>query len=265
MHQFTVLILPAALLSVDPLRRHVEEVHPGALCLIATDVGDASFIIQSECIDLFLVETDIPDGDTLDLLFHTAQAPRRVGGTLVLTGRNAARILVSLRALRIEGVFDSATETPAHLERALRMVETGRLAWSDRFVAGLHSDNCRTVMHQLSPREQLGLAILGDGCSDRMASDRLAMALTSVRSMRQDIYGKIGAHGTDDVVRLAVQLGYTRFSARGLVAMGLSVLVHEYTTQSKRPTILPRALLESCGYVLDQSTPYVTPLVKKQA
>lgn len=246
MCEFTVLILPPDQFSVPCLRQCVASVHPSAVLLIATSIQQARTITLRKDIDLFIIGLDASDGDRLDLLFECAQRPRRIGCTMVLTDRNAPRVLVSLRSLGVEGVFDSG-EPAEKFTTALRILAAGQLVWSDAFLAGMHTEQSRIVRHQLTPREQLGLAIIGDGCGDRVAAARLGMEHSSVRSMRCEIYAKLNAHGTDDIVRLAVQLGYTRYSPDGVVTLGLSILIREYETQSKRPIPLPRALLASCG------------------
>lgn len=247
MRDVTVLILPPDPFSVTSIRNCVELVHPGAICLIATSIQQARLLALARNIDLLIIGLDAPDGDRLDFLFACAQPPKRILKTMVLTARNAPRLLISLRSLKVDGVFDSTVGTTDNFEKALRMLDSNLSAWSEVFLAGLYTEQGRIVRHQLTPREHLALAIIGDGCGDRLAANRLGMEHSSVRSMRCDIYSKLGAHGADDIVRLGAQLGYTRYSSGGVTALGLSVLIREYETLSRRPSQLPDALLVSCG------------------
>lgn len=247
----TVLILQPDTFAANAVARAVREITPAAACLATNRLDEAKAALARDRVELFLTALELPGGDALDLLLQ-AGWPMRSPRVLVTTARCAPRIVASLRVLAVQGVFDVAREPGERLLDAIEAVAAGRSYWSSAFLAKLNDQEFRTVLHQLSPAEQLGLAVLGDGCTDATAAGLFGMEHSSVRSLRKRIRSKLQLGEGEDLVASAARLGYTRVAASGLTACGLAVLIMEYLCYSQRPTALSEALLNRCGLSLQE-------------
>lgn len=243
MPAFIVLILKADRFAAEMLRQHVLAVHPGADCTLAHRVSHARTILAASTVDLFLADVAFEDGDVFELLPRDKQESRRARQTMVITGHCGARMLASLHSVHLDGVFDSDGDAPENIVHALRTIAEGRSYWSPTAIDDPSDERGRALMRQLTPTEQLSLALIGDGCGDKTAAERLGLQHSAARAVRRDLYMKLGAHDREDLIRSAAQLGYTRSTANGLAALGLCILVEEYRARSKRPKSLPAALL----------------------
>jgi DNA-binding NarL/FixJ family response regulator len=248
MHAATVLILDASPFLAAWLQHGLATAYPAARCLCATNILGASEILSQVKIDLLLTGLDASGGDVLDLLVHVKRKGRPPAHTFVATGAQGVRGLLTLRWLGVLGVLNLQDE-PQQLGVALTTVERGQTYWSASYSAALFSHDAQLVLRQLSPAEQLGLAMLGDGCSDKTALDRIGMSLSSIRSLRRDLYAKLNVHDKEGLQRAAARLGFTRASAAGAVPTGAAMLVVEYIERSKRPISLPASLLDQCGFM----------------
>jgi DNA-binding NarL/FixJ family response regulator len=249
MHAPTVLILHGNPFFAQSLHQRILAIHPAATLLVTARVKEAASLLAAMRVDMFLAGLEAVDGDVLDLLLHRSRARRSVGRTLVLMGRHGARALVTLCRLGIDGAFDLLEEPPQKIAEAVAAVEAGRGYWSPAFSAALMSNEMRVVMHQLSPAEQLALALMGDGCSDKVAAERLGMSSHAVRSLRRDLHAKLDVHDKQGLQRIAARLSFTRFSEEGVVPMGAAILLCEYVERSKRPVSLPEETLEKWDLV----------------
>jgi DNA-binding NarL/FixJ family response regulator len=246
MASFSVLILHVDVFSAESLRRYVLALYPGATCTLAASAEDAEGVLKGSTIDLFIATADLIDDDVLDLLLlcrHRGYAPRR---TLVTVKCPSARVLISLRAMEVNGIFDAGRESSARMAYALEVIGEGRGYQSPGLWERVTQQNWRLVSHQLAPSEQLALAIIGDGCGDDVASTRLNMTASSIRALRRDLHAKLDVHDRHEMICRAAQLGFTSFTPNGVAALGLSIVVLEYITRSKRPIALAPELLARC-------------------
>lgn len=249
MHAPTVLLLHGNSFFAQSLRERIMAIRPDATLLVTSRVSEATSLLSVMRIDMFLASIETLDGDVLDLLFHRSRVGRSIGRTLVLMGKQGARVLVTLCRLGIDGVFDLLEEPPQKIAEAIAAVESGNGYWSPAFSAALTSSDMRVIIHQLSPAEQLALALMGDGCSDKVASERLGMSSHAVRSLRRDIHAKLDVHDKQGLQRAAARLSFTRFSEDGVVPMGVAILLCEYVARSKRSVSLPGETLKKWGLV----------------
>jgi DNA-binding NarL/FixJ family response regulator len=231
----SVLILKADTFAAEALGRHVLACYPNASCMFASRVNRAQSILLDQAVDLFLTGIDLPDGDVLDLLLDQKAQTPHMRCTLVVTRHHELRLLASLRSLAVAGLFDMASEPWEKIEEALQIIDAGGYYWSESMQRHLMEPAARALLHQLTPTEQLALAMIGDGCGDKVAADRLGMTFSAIRAVRRDLHDKLGAHDRADLIRLAVHYGYVRFTPEGAFPVGLGVLRREYAAHCKRP------------------------------
>lgn len=199
---------------------------PAAHFAIVNRLDAARHELRRVPIDLLLSGVELMDGDVFELLAECTRAPRRVKRVLVVTGRREQQVLASLQALPIDGVFDPATEEPEDFVRALQAVAGGERYWSQSLRGRLlrRPSGLKSGIDGLTPTERLVFAVIGDGCDDDAAAERLALSASTVQSIRRGIHRKLGVQHKGDLVRLAAQYGFVWLTADAVVRPGLSLL-----------------------------------------
>jgi DNA-binding NarL/FixJ family response regulator len=250
----TVLILDSDPFSSRVLHERVQWIYPQADCVVVSNIVRAALILSSSHVDLLVTSLDITDGDVLNLLLHLKRLGRAPSRTVVTTHVRGVRVLLTLRRLEVAVVFNPREETLERLAAVLAAIDRDQVYWSECFVTALVSNDALVVARQMSPTEQLALAVMGDGCSDKVATERMGMSLLSVRSLRKRLYSKLKVHDREGLQRTATRLSFTRVSDEGTVPMGAAILILEYMERCKRPVTLPTQVLEQFGFTSDGST-----------
>lgn len=220
--------------------------------VFATRTAEVVATLNSSRVDLFVVSLDGLGDDVLDMLVHLKRRGRSPFRTLVMTYQRGVRMLVTLRRLEVTGVFNPREEPLERLTAVLTALESGNGYWGQGSISALVSNEAFMVIRQMPPPEQLALAMMGDGCSDKTATERLGMSLSSVRSLRKELHARLNVHDREGLQRTAARLGFTRASEDGTVPMGAAMLVLEYMERSKRPVALPTYVLQQCGFFSDE-------------
>ncbi len=241
------MILQPDMLSVNAIASQVTAVVPRARCHPTSRLEQTMHFLAANPVDLLVTTLDVNCGDVLDLLVRSRGTPWRAGQVMVTTARLMPRVVLTLRSLAVPGAFDVDGGSPVELQEAIGRVVAGKTYWSRTLLDALIAPSTRKLNSQLTPAEQLGLAVLGDGCGDHTAARLLGMQHSSVRSLRKRIHAKLGAHDKEDMMRMAARLGYTRFSANGVVPLGLGMLALEYLRDTQRPMPLSDELMRVCG------------------
>ena len=68
-------------------------------------------------------------------------------------------------------------------------------------------------------------SVIGDGCDDKVAAARLGLRESSVHSVRRELHRKLGAQHRGELIRLAAQRGYVRFTAESVQYPGQAILL----------------------------------------
>lgn len=222
-----VLILKADQLCAATLQAAAERALPGARVERVAHLAAAGMVLAAGGIELLLTGVAAMDGDTLDFLTRLTRPPRPARHILVVTGKHDHYVLANLRALAIDGVFDSWHDTPAQLERAITLVTAGQTYWSPSALERLRrqaTDRC-AICRLLTPTEQLVFSVIGDGSDDQEAAARLGLRPSTIQSVRRVLHRKLGAQHKGELVRLAVQHGFVRITPEGVVRPGFSRLL----------------------------------------
>ena len=237
-----ILIVKSDVLYAGVLQGATQRVFPTATFRREVTLKNARAALLEEPVDLLLTGVSLPDGDTLDLLAEPF-ARRGFGNALVVTGRQEHRIFAVLRGLAIQGVFDPNDEGLDQFEKALEVIKGGGRYWSTSVLERLHvhSEPSYAIDRLLSPTEQLVLAVIGDGSDDHEAGDRLNLRSSTIHSVRRDLHRKLGVRHRGELVRLAAQQGYVRFTAWGVQRPGFARLLaacgKNYIGEPARPAL----------------------------
>jgi DNA-binding NarL/FixJ family response regulator len=221
-----ILILKADILCASALKTAVQSIFPNALVRRATTLEKAGEALANEPVDLLLTGVSLCDGDTLDLLGEEPPS-RKFQRALVITGRQECRTLAVLKGLPIHGIFDPMSEGHDRLELAIRTVSEDGYYWSATVLERLRQRVTPSSYMErlLSPTEQLVLAVVGDGSDDNEASMRLNLSPATIHSVRRELHRKLGVRHKGELMRVAVQHGYVRFTADGVQRPGFSGLL----------------------------------------
>jgi two-component system nitrate/nitrite response regulator NarL len=238
----SVLILKADRLCADQLRQAALQVFPAASVKLVGCMRDGLSALAEAPFDLLLTGINLPDGDVLDLLAPSSTRQRQFRWVMAVSGCKELRVLLSLRELSVDGFFDPLNEGLDQLCSALRSVATGRAYWSPNIleVLRLRRMSPDAFCHLLTPTEQLVLAVIGDGSDDHAAAGQLGMKPASIQSVRRELHRKLGVQHKGQLVRLAVQHGYVRFTPHGILRPGFSILLAACQAyQLRRSTMQP--------------------------
>jgi DNA-binding NarL/FixJ family response regulator len=241
-----VLILKADRLYAEALRQYTLHVFPAARVLVAWSVESARTLLSTEPVDIFVTGAGASmESDVLDLLAQRTAHPQCTQRVLVVTVRREYRVLAALRGLAIDGVFDSSNERPGEFVTALRAVSTGGRYWSQSVLDHMHKvGSASTALFRLlTTFEQVVLSVIGDGCDNTVAARALKLSPATVSTVRRELHRKLGVQHRGELVRLAAQHGFVRFTAAGVVRPGFGIMCAAYqarrTRRSEARTSLP--------------------------
>lgn len=238
-HLYSAVILKPNRLYADTLRLLALRELPHVRIDLTASIAGTTAVLEQRPIDLLLVGTEaLPDGDMLDFI---ALVLRRHTSTriLVIAVQCENRTLVALRSLPIHGVFDASNETPAEFAVALDRITKGASYWSHMLLERLRQfQTTSSVFRLLTRAEQLVLSTIGDGCDDVDAAARLGLSPGTISSVRRNLHRKLGVRHRGELVRIAAQNGFVRFSSHGIERPGYSLLTASHQRRSARSTEL---------------------------
>jgi DNA-binding NarL/FixJ family response regulator len=146
-----------------------------------------------------LVDWKLPglDGITLTARLKAAHPQTRV---VLITNHDLDELpLAALRA-GVDGCL-LKPDSPAALPARLRAVMDGTCVFSQRIMQRLAAQTGQLVrtgenpaLALLTTREREVLRLLGAGCSLKEAADRMQVAYSTVNTLRERAYRKLGAH-----------------------------------------------------------------------
>jgi len=150
----------------------------------------------------------LPDLDGLDLI-QRVRAENLVWRVLVVSTRHDEQVRQWTKPGRVDGFVNAAVEDFTGLVRAIRQVAEGRAYFShETLVAGAAPGRGGpTLAQMLTQRQQMVLAVLGDGCSDGQGAKRLGLSAHTVHGYMQRLMHKLGVVTRPDLVLENIRRG----------------------------------------------------------
>lgn len=232
----TVLILHADRFCAELLRQRIVGILPAAQIVVTSAVETARVTLSVIACDLVVADADgALDADIIDLLSQRADSSGQAVASLVLTARRELRVLTALRALDVAGVYDSAHEEIENFAVALHTVAQGCRYWSPSLLQYFQRGGDATAfLHILTAFEELVLAVVGDGCDDSTAAQHLNVSPATIATVRRDLHRKLGVQHRGELVRIAAQHGFVRFTPTGVLRPGFATLFAAYQSRRSR-------------------------------
>ena len=222
---YRVLVLKTDKLCAEMMRQAAQRVFPAAAIHVVARIDHAARVLELGPADLMLAGIELGDADALDFLMANIGS-RLVRRTMLVTSRHDQRVLIALKSLPLDGVFDPSSEGVATLEHALRVVSAGKCYFSPSALQRLQQHCCdaMSICRLLTRTEQLVLAVIGDGCDDEAAARWLDLKPATVQSVRRAIHHKLGVQHRGELVRVAIQHGFVRLTPEGIRRAGLGTI-----------------------------------------
>jgi two-component system response regulator NreC len=161
--------------------------------------------------DLVFLDLDLPDGDGLARVPEIfAIAP---GAKIIALTSHTDEFTVH-RALRsnVNGFVDKNEQPLEVLREAVATAMDGRQYFSStaRRVRLAMRNDPNDFTKVLSDREQELLTLFGEGLDNDEIAGRLGISTNTVRLHRNKIMIKLNVHGTPQLIRYAIDRGFTR-------------------------------------------------------
>ncbi|AHF92387.1 histidine kinase [Opitutaceae bacterium TAV5] len=181
----------------------------------ATTAAEGLALAKSVQPELVLLDLELPDRDGLDLV---ADLRSVAGGAriLVLSAHIDHYSVHRIHGAGVDGFIDKNEQSPEVLCNAMREVVAGRRFFSaavSRAQAALRADP-HAFTKLLTDREIEALRLFGLGLSNEDVAGRFGVNPLTVRNHRRAIMTKLGIHSTPELVRYAIENGFTRIRPR---------------------------------------------------
>lgn len=198
------------------LQRIAEDAFPGVAVLAARDGRTGIELTERHQPELILLDLELPDADGFELVGRLrAAAPR--ARILVLSSHTEPYVLHRIIEAAVDGFVDKNEHDPALLAGVMRQVAEGRRYFSavvEEALARFRSDPI-AFPKLLSSREQELLRLFGQGWSDQRIAEQVGLREITVRNHRRNIMARLGIHSTPELIRYALENGFTRIRAAG--------------------------------------------------
>ena len=186
-------------------------VEPGAEVGGASTCAEGLALCQRQQPDIVFLDLVLPDGDGLDWVGKIfAAAPR--SRIIALTSHADEFTLHRAVRAKVHGFVDKNEQPLGLLREAIATVMAGRPYFSSvaqRVRATLRDDPV-AFTKVLSDREQELLRYFGEGLSNEEVAGRVGLTEGTVKLHRRNIMGKLDVHSTPQLMRYALEKGFTR-------------------------------------------------------
>jgi DNA-binding NarL/FixJ family response regulator len=195
--------------------RVCREQFPGETIRDAVDIRSGRALCREVRPDIVLLDLDLPDGDGLDLLadIRTDSPHSKI---IVLTSHSDEFAIHRSLEAGVAAFVDKCSQPIEIVSEAIAAVAAGRSFYSPvvgQAKARLRDDpNAFTKL--LSAREQEILRLLGEGLPNEAVAERVGVSAQTIHSYRRNIMVKLGIHSTPQLIRYAVEKGFTRLRSR---------------------------------------------------
>ena len=181
----------------------------------ATRADEALEIVRKVQPDLILLDLELPDKDGLDLL-PDLRVAAKFARVIILSSHIDAFSVSRVQRAGVEGFVDKNEQSPDALCEAMRQVMAGKRVYTTivtKAQAALRADP-KGFTKVLSDREIEVLRLIGDGMNDEAVAERLKISALTARNYRRKVMSKLDIHSTPELLRYAVEKGFSRLSSR---------------------------------------------------
>ena len=206
-----VLVIEDQTMVRELLAQACGETLPKAKVNTAGTRAAALALCRSAPPDLVILDLVLPDGDGLDLvpdIFALAPAAKIIALSSHIDEFTLHRALSS----RVHGILDKNEQPVRILREAIATVLDGRQYMSSlvqRLRASLRADPA-AFDKILSAREQEVLRLVGQGLANEGVAARLKISPSTAKNHRLNIMAKLDLHSTPQLIRYAIEKGFTR-------------------------------------------------------
>jgi DNA-binding NarL/FixJ family response regulator len=168
-------------------------------------IEEAKAILQSQAVDLVLLDFDLGERDGEDFLRMSAGVGYTGRVLMVTAGLDQARTAALVRR-GISGVVRKH-DPPSALVDAIREVLAGRV-WLDQhsLKSMVEQPQEETVTaRKLTDRERQVLAGVFEGLANKQIADQLQVSESSVKATLQQLFHKTGVRTRSQLVRIALE------------------------------------------------------------
>jgi DNA-binding NarL/FixJ family response regulator len=199
-----IVVLKGHKLYGDMICRQIKDYWRGAVIEHYQKGFDALDSIQAAEPDLFVTGVKIEDMDGLEHLepFIDKDLP-----ILVITSKKDDRTFSLLREVRFTGLFDVCGESLSNLPTALQSVIERKSYISEAFHSLIKRPKYITL-DNLTQTEEMVLAVIGDGCDDDEAGERMGLSPGTIMAHRRAIMQKLKIHHKGQLMCYALKKGY---------------------------------------------------------
>ncbi|MGC4073966.1 MAG: LuxR C-terminal-related transcriptional regulator [Nibricoccus sp.] len=150
---------------------------------------------------------------------------------LIVTSRKNTRTLDLLRTVRYDGIYDDRAEGLTNLRTAVQCVLERQLYVSPSFAPHLKKPK-NITLDTLTEKEQMVLAVIGDGSDDNQAAERLKISSHTVNTHRKSIMAKLKLHHKGQIMMYAFVHGYVHVTPGGISLPGFQRKIRNLTMTS---------------------------------
>ena len=206
-----ILIVEDQTLFRDLLANECAAVFGGALLRTADTIAGLLTACRADPPDVILLDIVLPDADALDHLDEVrALAPL---AKIVILSSHIDEFTIH-RALEshVHGILDKLEQPANTLHAVIETILSGKRYLSPAVVRLRASVRADPLAFDkiLTPREQAVLRLIGAGLTNDTIADRLTISTATAKTHRIRIMAKLGMHSTHELVRYAIEKGFTR-------------------------------------------------------
>jgi two-component system response regulator NreC len=161
--------------------------------------------------DIVLLDLDLPDGDGLDLITELRESSPR-SKIIVITSHSDDYAIHRCLESGVAAFVDKCSQPIEVVSEAIAAVAAGRAFFSPVVVRAKNRlrNDPKAFTKLLSAREQEILRLLGEGLPNEQVAARVGVSPQTIHSYRRNIMVKLGIHSTPQLIRYAVEKGFTR-------------------------------------------------------
>lgn len=187
--------------------------------VVAGEAGDGRsavpLVIETQP-DLVLLDLHLPglDGFGVVAALRHARPEQRI---LILSSHCDNHTVFRVERARVQGFVDKNTSAVSSLKQAIAAVIAGQTYFSEAFrqVKAARIEDPFSFDKMLSDRECATLALIGAPLTDAEIAERLQISRGTAEKHRFNIMNKLGLKTHTQLVRYAVEHGFTLSSGRG--------------------------------------------------